>query len=383
VETVQIESRETTGYVEITGTVIGKSSVPLTSKLMSEITLLSVEEGQSVTAGQVLVVLDDSDIVAMRSEAAAYRAEAAAALLEVDAVRQQAKAVVSQAEAGLAQARASLADAERDQQRMQQLYDKNVASQAELDKAELAQDIAREAVSQAEAAIEQAQAAIAQAAARTPQVEAKQQQARARDLQAAALQEYAVLRAPFDGVVSAKYFQQGQLSVPGQPILLIEQSASPRVQLELPDHLVGSLNIGDTLDLTIDAADGPQLQTATLVVLGTSADPASRTILARLELAEGSGLRSGQFVRVRVPGSQRSSLAVPSSAVVRDGELSFVWRVSSGGLLTRAAVDLGDTEAELTEIARGLSAGDRIVVNPGPELHAGARVAVPATAGKE
>lgn len=374
VNTALVENMETDAYIELTGTVIGQSSVPLTSKLMSEITQLTVEEGQLVTSGQVLVVLDDSDISAMRSEAAAFRAEAKAALLEVDAVKQQAEAGVSQAEAGLSQARASLEDAQRDHRRMQLLFNENVVARAQLDKAELGVEIASEAVSQAEASTAQARAAIAQAASRTPQVEAKQQQANARDMQAAALQEYAVLRAPFDGVVTAKYFQQGQLSVPGQPILLIEQSAGLRVQLDLPDNIAGSLEIGDTLELQIDTPQGPQLRSATLVVLGASADPASRTVLAKLELADDAGLRSGQFVRVRVPGGQTSSLSVPQTALVHDGELSFVWRVSSGGLLSQAPVELGNSDAETVEVVRGLSAGDRIVVNPLPELYAGARV---------
>ena len=373
-DTALVEQRESSGYVELTGTVASRSSVPLSTKLMSEITQLSVEEGQQVAKGQVLVVLDDSDILAMRSEAAAYRAEAQAALAEVDAVHNQALAGVDQAQAGLAQARATLVDAQRDYERMSVLFEKQVISRSELDKVQLGVDIATEGVSQAEGAVSQAQAAVAQATSRTPQVEARQRQADAKDMQAAALQDYAVLQAPFDGVVSARYFDQGQLSVPGQPILVLEPLTALRVRVSLPEAIASSLQIGDELEVLPDSAVVEQALHGTIVVLGAIADPASRTVLAEIELADSQGLRSGQFVRVRVPGAARSILSVPLSAVVQDRDLLFAWRVSAGGILTQAPVDTGNDDGSYIEIVRGLSAGDRIVVNPQPGMYAGANI---------
>ena len=268
-DVVQVDSRELAAFTELTGTVTGRTSVPLTTKLMSEIRFLEVEEGQRVSKGQILVVLDDSDIAAMRSEAAAYRAEADAALGEVLAVQRQAEAGVAQAEAGLAQAQAALADAQRDRDRMVTLYDQDVVPRAQLDKAELGVEIARENVEQATAAIEQAQASVSQATSRTPQVEAKQQQANARDMQAAALQEYAVLHAPFDGIVSAKYFQQGQLSAPGQPILVVEQADVLRVTLAVPNHIASGLQLGDRFEVQVDSPQGTQLRSGDSVLVRT------------------------------------------------------------------------------------------------------------------
>lgn len=66
-----------------------------------------------------------------------------------------------------------------------------------------------------------AETVIARANSKTPQVEAKQQQAAAKDAQIAALHQYATLTAPFDGVVTKKLFKQGQLSLPGQPLLVV------------------------------------------------------------------------------------------------------------------------------------------------------------------
>ncbi|MCB1186699.1 efflux RND transporter periplasmic adaptor subunit [bacterium] len=369
-----VEAGIVPGSIELTGTVTGRSSIPLSSKLMSEITMLTVEEGDRVSAGEVLVRLDDSDIRAMRSEAAAYRAEAQAVLSEVAAVKQQATATVSQSEAAIAQAEVALEDAERDLGRFQALYEKSVVSRAELDKVQLGADVARQNLNQARAAKEQALAAVAQAESRNPQVEAREQQAGARDLQAASMQAYATLSAPFDGIVKAKYFEQGQLSVPGQPIIVVEQIANMRVSLAIPDHAAMELATGDTLQVAIDSANGRELRGGHIAVLAASADPASRSVLAEVELDDSNGLLSGQFVRVLVPSGERNVILAPESAVLQDAELYYVWRVSGGGLLTRATVEPGLRMDGKVEILRGLSAGDRIVSEPRPGLFAGARV---------
>jgi multidrug efflux pump subunit AcrA (membrane-fusion protein) len=333
----------------------------------------------------VLATLDDSDIVAMRAEAAAYRAQAQAALGEAAAAQGQAAAGVTQAESRLAQAQAGLADAQRDAARAQVLFDSDVIPRAQLDKAQLGVQTATENVAQARAGIDQARAGVAQAQSRTPQVKAQEQQADAKDAQAAALQGYAVLRAPFDGVVTHKYFQQGELSVPGQPILVLDQTGARRVRLALPADLAAQVKLGDSVDVAVDAPRGAsQTYPARLVVLSAAADPASRTVAAEAELPADSPavLLDGQFVRVHVPApaAPQTRLLIPAAAVVSEGELSYVWRVSAAGTLAQAPVEVGAAAGAQVAVVRGLSAGDRIVTDPAPELYAGARVDAAAAA---
>ena len=118
---------------------------------------------------------------------------------------------------------------------------------------------------------------------------------------------------------------------------------------------------------------------AEIAILGQTADPASRTVLAELSIDGHAGLHSGQFVRVRVPVSQQLNIMVPEAAVVSDGERHFVWRVSSGGMLTTAPVDIGSRINGSVEVLRGLSAGDTIVTDPQPGLYDGARTAATAS----
>lgn len=376
VPTLTVQEQKGQGYVELTGTVTGETSVALSTKLMSEITLLKVEEGERVKAGQVLAQIDDADIKAMRSEAAAYRAEATAALSEVQAVVAQGEAGKAQAQAAVKQAQAAYDDARRDFERAERLAQEDSIPRAQRDKAELGMKVAQENLNRAKSAVAQADAAIAQAKSKTPQIEAKQQQAAAKDTQAAALQSYASLVAPFDGVVTKKFFKQGQLAIPGQPILMVEDVRGFRAQLAVPDNLLSSLTQGQKLEVVLERADGVQTATSgRIVVLGAAADPASHTVKVELALAPTPGLFSGRFARVRLPAGEKTTLAVPESAILREGDVTYVWRVSPNGVLAQVPVEIGPAREGQVPVVRGLSVNDVIVAKPLPELFAGARVA--------
>lgn len=376
VQTYVVKEQKGQGYVELTGTVTGETSVALSTKLMSEITLLKVNEGERVKAGQVLARIDDADIKAMRSEAAAYRAEASAALGEVQTVVAQGEAGKAQAQAGVKQAQAAYDDAKRDFERADRLSQEDSIPRAQRDKAELGMKVAEENLNRANSAVQQAEAAIAQAKSKTPQIKAKQQQAAAKDTQAAALQSYAALVAPFDGVVTKKFFEQGQLAIPGQPVLMVEDVRSFRVQLAIPDSLLPTLKLGQQLAVLLEGADGAQSTTmGKIIVLGAAADPASHTVKIELALKPSAGLFSGRFARVRLPAGERITLVVPASAILREGDVTYVWRVSPSGIIAQAPVETGPERDGQVAIVRGLSAEDVIVITPSPDLYAGARVA--------
>jgi HlyD family secretion protein len=375
VQTLAVQEQKGQGYVELTGTVTGETSVALSTKLMSEITSLKVAEGDRVKAGQVLAQIDDSDIKAMRSEAAAYRAEASAALGEVQTVVAQGEAGKAQAQAGVKQAQAAYDDAVRDFERADRLAQEDSIPRAQRDKAELGMKVAQENLNRAKSAVQQADAAIAQAKSKTPQIEAKQQQAAAKDSQAAALQSYATLIAPFDGVVTKKFFEQGQLAIPGQPVLMVEDVRSFRVKLAVPDDMLSTLKLGQQLAVMLENANGEQTTTSgKIIVLGAAADPASHTVKIELALQPTPGLFSGRFARVRLPAGEKTSLAIPASAVLREGDMTFVWRVSQSGIIAQAPVEVGPKKDGQVPVVRGLSAEDVIVLVPSPDLYAGARV---------
>lgn len=361
------------GYTEVTGTVTGTSAVPIATKLFSAITYMGYEEGDRVSRGDVLVRIDDSDIQAMRSEAAAYRAEAAAALAEVETVVAQGEAGLAQAQAALAQAEAARADAQADYERAERLAAEDTIPKVHRDKAELGLRIAEENVERARGGVAQAAAMIDQAESRRPQVAAKDQQAAAKDQQAASYQKYATLTAPFDGVITGKLAEAGQMANPGYPLYMVEDDSAFRVELSVAESLVGFVSMGDQVEVILEAADGGMTRTVGMVdVIGAAANPGTHNVRVELALQPAAGLFSGRFVRARIPSGERSQLWIPAAAVGYEGDQAFVWRVSPGGVISRAPVELGAADDERLPVIRGLSDGDRIVAAPRPGLFAGA-----------
>ena len=369
-----VQSTTQSGYTEVTGTVQGESAVPISTKLMSEITYLPFDVGDRVAQGTVLARIDDSDIQGMLAEAAAYRAEAAAALGEVDAAIAQGKAGKAQAEAALSQAKAAEEDAKRDYERFQRLAEEDTVPKAAAEKYELGYKVAQENVARAQGAVDQAQAGIEQAQAKIPQVNAKDAQAAAKASQAAAMQDYAVLTAPFDGVITRKMFEQGQLATPGYPIYVIEDDSEYRIKFGVPEHLAGQIALDETVEVAVDAAGSEIMTTGTIDVLGAAADPGTHNVSAEAVLVPVEGLFSGRFARVRIPTGEEEQLLIPVGAVFSFEEQDYVWRVSASGIINRAPVETKPAGEGMLQVIRGLSGGDRIITAPTPELFSGALI---------
>lgn len=192
--------------------------------------------------------------------------------------------------------------------------------------------------------------------------------------EAEAMLGYVTLRAPFDGVVSRKLANRGDLAVPGMPLLEIEGTGALQVEAGIPDSLAGELKIGDAL-----AVQGRGTETsvsARLVELSSAVDPSARTVFAKLLLPASSVFRSGQFVRVLVPGAPMRQLSVPASAVVKQGQLESVFVVSGEGRAVLRLVKCGAQSGDSVEILSGLSVGERVVSAPPTGLREGRRLEV-------
>lgn len=183
--------------------------------------------------------------------------------------------------------------------------------------------------------------------------------------EATTLWSYTTLTAPFDGTVTRRAAEVGDLAVPGMPLLEWEGLGTLRAEAEVPESLV-LLPPGARVIVQLDDIE----LTGTLVELSPAADPMSRTRLAKVELPSNSPARSGQFVRVRWPAGEQQSILVPASAVSRFGQMERVWIVSDGRLslrLVRTAAKSGDR----IEVVSGVAWGETVVANPTAALRDG------------
>jgi hypothetical protein len=105
-----------------------------------------------------------------------------------------------------------------------------------------------------------------------------------------------------------------------------------------------------------------------------AADPATRTVLVRLDLAASARLRSGLFGRLRVPAGRRQVIQAPAAALVERGQLEGVYVVGDDGIARFRLVRTGAARAGRVEIVSGLTAGEQVIVEGAERVTDGARV---------
>ena len=178
---------------------------------------------------------------------------------------------------------------------------------------------------------------------------------------------YTELRAPFAGTVVRKFVHAGDLAAPGQPLLELEGAGDFQIEAGIPDSLAANVKPGDELLVQAGAADSFH---ARVVELSSASDAHARTVTAKLALAVGAPVRSGQFVRVHVPSATVRALLVPTDAVSTAGQLERVF-VAAHGRAELRLVKTGAAHHGRIEILSGLSAGEAVVVRAPAGLREG------------
>lgn len=169
---------------------------------------------------------------------------------------------------------------------------------------------------------------------------------------------YTTITAPFDGVVTRKNANIGDLATPGAVLLLVENPAKLQVSTAVPESLVLGLQPGDRLDVKVPAAQ--VVVQGTVVEIAPAADPNSRTAPVVLDLPAQANLRSGQFARVLLPGKGAKTLLVPNGALVPSGQMERVF-VVEGERARLRLVRTGLRHDGQVEILAGLNGGETVI----------------------
>lgn len=222
---------------------------------------------------------------------------------------------------------------------------------------------------QANAVLDQAKADLARVEALLAQnavtrqdydaVRARHEVALASVAEARSMLDYATVRAPFAGVITKKPATVGDLATPGRPLVEIEDVAGLRLEVAVPEAVVGGLQVGKTLPVQVAAA--PESLDGTIAEVAPSADPNSRTFLVKIDLPRDPQLRTGQFGRALVPVGRTNTLRLPVSAVVARGQMETVFVVAEGRANLRL-VKTGKRFGDEVEVLSGLDAGEAVVV---------------------
>jgi RND family efflux transporter MFP subunit len=344
-------------WFEIGGDVRARQTATLVSRIVAPVTQVLVLPGDRVHAGQPLVLLDARDLTAASS-----RARAA-----VEASREAANAAAAERQA--ADAASVLATATY--KRVADLRAKNSATPNELDEA-LA------GLHAAEARVAGARAQIARAAAGI-------QEAQAASEASSVSRSYATVAAPFDGVVTQKLIEAGNMAAPGVPLLTVEDTRAFRLEVRIDQSRASLVRPGQAVEVAIDdgAPATARSMTGRVAEISHVVDENAHAFLAKIDLPATPAVRSGMFGRARFAGAARRVLAVPAASVVRQGQLTSVFVVDGSGIARLRLVSVGEPSAGAIEVRAGLDPDEIVVVDPPPGLIDGAAVAAPRAGGRE
>ncbi len=316
VRTELVAAGTESAVAEAVGTLRAAREATISSKVMGAVIEIRPVAGGLVREGEILVVIDSRDVSGQ----------------------------VMQAQGALAQARAAAALAETNFHRFEQLFARGAASQLELDQARFQYDTAKGAVQQAEGAV----------------------------TTAGSYKAYAEIPAPFSGRVVDRFCEEGDMAAPGRPLLKLEDPRRLRLYASLDGTRAAAAQVGAPVEVQVPAVDNLVFRGTVAEVVPT-ADPVTRSILVKIDLAEDPRLRAGLFGRARLPLGQRTVLRVPRAAVVQRGGVNGVF-VSEGGRAVLRMVSLEEDRPDRPQVLSGIRSGDRVILEPPGDLEVGAPI---------
>jgi len=288
---------------ETTGTVRSDRTSVVASRVMGVVTSLLVREGDTVKAGQLLLMIDNRD--------AAQRVQAA--------------------ENAVASAKQNKLLAETTWRRYKNMYDEKALSRQEMDQIETQKKVA----------------------------ESEYERTLAMEREATTYLSFSRVTSPVSGIVTEKRMDAGSMASPGMPLLVIESGGGSYIEAAVDAGLGNKVKTGMVVEAVVETISQPLSGTVREVF--PAVDPQSRTFTIKVSLKDARP-RSGLFARVRIPVGRKEVILVPKQAIVQKGQLTGVYIVDGSDIIIYRLVRAGNATSSGTEILSGLAVNDRVVI---------------------
>jgi RND family efflux transporter MFP subunit len=315
-----IHKKDINDFYEAAGTIQAKTISVISSRIIGAVTDVFVKQGDKVTAGQKLLLIDDND--------SAQRVKAV-------------QASHKEAMRALETTKSNKTLAETTYNRYKQLYDEKAISGQEMDQMTNQKERAVLDFQRAQASVEAAKANLNQAKINL---------------------DFSRITSPIDGVVTHKNIDKGSMATPGMPLMTVEDNAGYKVETSVDESMANQINVSMPVDVAVDSISKTFKGVVSEVV--PSIDASSRSFVVKAEITEDPNehsLTNGLYARVLIPQKSRSILAVPATAIVRKGQLVGVYVVGEENRTSYRMIRTGKAFGGDIEVLSGLSAGEKIV----------------------
>ena len=358
-------SGELVQNVVASGRVISPQRVTVALQSTGRVLRVAVAEGQSVEAGQLLIELDNSDNRASLAQSTAAVAQAQAKLQQLSELgRPQAMQVLVQARATALQANTTL-DRNRD------LVGRGFISQAAVDDAQRAVDVAGGQVAIAQAQVKTnsgdgSDAALAKAA--LAHAVAGQQLARIK-------LDQGFVFAPSSGVLISRSVEVSDIVQPGKALMVLATSGKTQILIQIDEKNLSKIALGQQASASADAFASQRFD-AVVAYINPSVDATRGSVDVKLNIPNPPAyLRQDMTVSVDIETARRTATVVIATAAVEDGGTDKPWvLVVRDKRVVKQYVTLGLLGDTRVEVLQGIEKGEGVIPKSKVGIKAGERV---------
>ncbi len=304
--------------MEFSGTLDPEWQAEVGSKVDGRLEKVFVREGDKVTKGQVLAILEQEDT----------------------------SADLLNAQGSFMDAETNLRKAQSDLVRYQELYERGAVSEQTVDDYRFARD---NAIAKLEAARGNLQGMESKSAATT-------------------------VVAPADGIIYKRYYQEGYYAKYGTSLFAIADISMLKTVINIPEGQIEGISVGNEAKIVLPAFSGREI-IGHVTRISPVADIPGHTFATEVSVNNTEGLRAGVFATVYMIGNPMENvLTIPPYAIVMRDDQQTVYVVNDEGIVTRRVLTTGYSDENAVQILKGLSESDQIVTSGQNKLREGTKI---------
>lgn len=385
ITTTKVQARNVPAYIQATGSLTADETSDVAPKVAGKVANVSVNVGDFVSQGAVILKVDDSDArrqlaaaeARVKQEIAGVRQAEAKLGLEAGG-RFNASRIPEVRAAGAAfeEAEAELRLAQANEQRYRDLVKTGDVAMATYDQYRTTRDMA---VTKVNSARENLEAAVNTARQNNQAIASAQASVEAARTEVGTAQQAltdTVVRAPFSGFISSRPVAVGEYVSTASVLATILRSNPIKIQIQVAEADVPSVTIGRGVSVQVDAYKDRNFA-GTVTAINPAVDPTSRSAIVEAKIENGdNALRSGMFGTARITKEGGGiGLFIPKTAIYNDPTTqSYRAFVIVDGVAKLKVLQLGPEEGDSYQVLTGLEADETVATSNVAELFEGAKV---------
>lgn len=313
------------GFVTASGKIEAENSANLSTRMMGFVTKLHVQVGQKVSAGQLLVSINNTDLQAKKA----------------------------QVDASILQATAGFNNAKKDYERFTNLFKQQSASQKELDDMTARYEMAKAGL---EGAKQMRNEVVAQFS-------------------------YSNITAPFNGTITNTFVKEGDMANPGMPLVSLEGASKLQVTAMVSENDITAIRNGMPVNILVKS-NNITLKGTVIEVSGSAKNTGGQYLVKMNIVPSTDAILPGMFVNVQFPIASKTTsepseqIIVPESALVHQGQLTGIYTIGNGNVAILRWLRVGKKMGNQIEILSGLSAKEQYIVSAEGKLYNGVKVTI-------